>query len=92
MTPAELIETALREQMRVCAGVPMSGSEAEDAARIAVDALAGAGKVVVPAAYIPVALTSPVELTSAQDLRDHIHARDELLAAARAVLARGGCP
>ncbi|WP_433364154.1 hypothetical protein [Streptosporangium sp. CA-115845] len=50
MTPAELIEAALRDQMRVCAGVPMSGSEAEDAARIAVDALTGAGLVVVPAA------------------------------------------
>lgn len=49
MTPAELIEKALREQMRVCAGVPMSGSAAEDAARITLDALAGAGLVVVPA-------------------------------------------
>ena len=50
MTPAELIESALRAQMRVCAGVPMSGGEAEDAARIALDALTGAGLVVVPAA------------------------------------------
>ena len=59
MTPAELIETALREHMRLKItrttiehaqrGWPiwMSGTEAEDAARIAADALAGAGKVVV---------------------------------------------
>lgn len=59
----------------------------EALANVAVDALAGAGQVIVPAAYIAVALTSPVELTTAQDLRDHVHARDELLAAARAVLA-----
>lgn len=41
MTPAELIEKALRTHMRVCVGVPMSGAEAEDAARIALDALEG---------------------------------------------------
>lgn len=29
--PVEVIETALRENMRVCAGVPMSGAEAGDA-------------------------------------------------------------
>ncbi|MEO3869359.1 hypothetical protein ABGB18_11055 [Nonomuraea sp. B12E4] len=49
MIPAEVIEKALRENMRVCAGVPMSGREAEDAARIAIDALAQAGLVSVSA-------------------------------------------
>lgn len=61
MTPAELIEAALREHMRLKItpttiehaqrGWPiwMSGGEAEAAARIAVDALAGAGLVVAPA-------------------------------------------
>ena len=60
--PAELIESALREHMRLKItpttiehaqrGWPIrvSGGEAEDAARIALDALAGAGLVVVPAA------------------------------------------
>lgn len=58
-TPAEPIEAALREHMRLKItpttiehaqrGWPIwiSGGEAEDAARIAVDALAGAGLVVV---------------------------------------------
>lgn len=61
MTLAELIETALREHLRIRpqerataalkAGqpIPLSGGEAEEAARIALDALAGAGLVVVPA-------------------------------------------
>lgn len=54
MTPTELIEAALREHMRVRLGerafedivlareIVLSGSEAEDAARIAVDAIAAA--------------------------------------------------
>lgn len=62
MTPAELIEAALREHMRLKITrtraedahrgwtAHLSGGEAEDAARIALDALAGAGLVVVPAA------------------------------------------
>lgn len=49
MIPAEIIEKALRKNMRVSAGVPMSGAEAEDAAGIAVDALAVAGLVVAAA-------------------------------------------
>lgn len=61
MTPTELIEAALREHMRVRLGeravedivlareIVLSGSEAEDAARIAVDALTGAGTVVAAA-------------------------------------------
>lgn len=103
-TPAEAIEAALREHLvlrltpsaieQAQRGHPLwlSGAQAEDAARIAVDALKAAallpdeGQVVVSAAYIVVALTSPIELDKAQDLADHIHARDELLAAARAAL------
>ncbi|MEU6709971.1 hypothetical protein ABZ897_00715 [Nonomuraea sp. NPDC046802] len=61
MTPAEVVETALRKHMRLKItrttienaqrGWPihMSGGEAETAARIAVDALATAGLVVVSA-------------------------------------------
>jgi len=61
VTPAELIEKALREHLRIRLGerafkdlvltraIVLSGAEAEDAARIAVDALAGAGLVVAPA-------------------------------------------
>jgi hypothetical protein len=49
MGPHEAIEKALRQHMRVCAGVPMSGAEAEDATRIVGEALAGAGLVVVSA-------------------------------------------
>ena len=59
MTPAELIEAALREHMRLKITrttwehaqrglpVPLSEAEAEDASRIALDALAGAGYSVV---------------------------------------------
>lgn len=61
MTPAELIEAALRKDMRIRPqeraidaikrGEPIlvTGREAEEGARIAVDALAGAGLVVAPA-------------------------------------------
>ncbi|MEU8151747.1 hypothetical protein [Nonomuraea sp. NPDC048901] len=61
MTPVEVIEAALREHLRLRLGkraltdamldkpIMLSGSEAADAARIAVDALAGAGLVVVSA-------------------------------------------
>ena len=61
MTPAEAIETALREHMTVRLDrtrmedtqrgrpIRLSGAEAEDGARIALDALAGAGLVVVSA-------------------------------------------
>ena len=60
MTPAELIETALRENLRIrpqerataalMAGhpIPLSGGEAAYASQIVLDALAGAGLVVVP--------------------------------------------
>ncbi|GAA2861429.1 hypothetical protein [Nonomuraea rubra] len=59
MTPTEVIEKALREHLRLRLGkraltdamldkaIPLSGREAEDAARIAVDALTVAGLVVV---------------------------------------------
>lgn len=62
MTPVELIEKALREHLRLRLGkraltdamldkpITLSGGEAEDAARIAVEALAGAGMVVAAAA------------------------------------------
>ncbi|MGI5274725.1 hypothetical protein ACQEUU_37210 [Nonomuraea sp. CA-218870] len=61
MTPAELIETALREHLRIHpqerataalkAGdpIPPSGGEAAYAAQIVLDTLAGAGMVVLPA-------------------------------------------
>lgn len=75
MTPAELIEKALRDQMRVCAGVPMSGSEAEDAARIALDALAGAGLVVVPAEDLR------AYLDRGSDLKREVEAMNRLRAA-----------
>ncbi|MFI7448119.1 hypothetical protein ACIBQX_11530 [Nonomuraea sp. NPDC049714] len=70
--PAELIEAALRKDMRIRpqeratatlkAGEPIrpSGREAEDAARIAVEALAGAGLVAIPAELLQ-ALTDPDE-------------------------------
>ena len=60
MSPAELIEAALREHLRIRpqeratatlkAGqpIPLSGGEAAYAAQIVLDALAGAGLVVVP--------------------------------------------
>lgn len=48
MNRAETAAAALRTHLRV-RGIPPSGAEAEDAARIALDALAGAGLVVVPA-------------------------------------------
>ena len=48
-SPAEIVEKALRKYMRLRTGDMMSGAEAEDAARIAVDALTGAGMVVVSA-------------------------------------------
>ena len=72
MTPAELIENALREHMHLRItrttiehaqrGWPihMSGGEAADAARIAIDALAGAGEVVVSTELLE-ALTDPDE-------------------------------
>lgn len=59
--PADVIEESLRKYLRLRLGkraltdamldkpIMLSGREAEDAARIAVDALAGAGMVVVPA-------------------------------------------
>lgn len=99
MTPAEVIAQALAihpwnsypraahgehnydSACGVCRG------DLEALANVAVHALAEAGRVLVPAAYVVAALMSPVELTTAQDLRDHVHARDELLAAARAVLS-----
>jgi hypothetical protein len=63
LTPAELIEKALRKHMRIRLGerafedivlareIVLFAAEAEDAARIAVDALAGAGLVVVAACH-----------------------------------------
>lgn len=60
-SPAVLVEQALRDHMRLkvtrttieraqCGWpIHLSGGEAEDAARIVLDALAGAGMVVVPA-------------------------------------------
>jgi hypothetical protein len=55
VTPAEVIEKALREHMRLRLGptfehktIPLSGAEAEDAALIAVDALKAAGISLVP--------------------------------------------
>ncbi|MFI7468165.1 hypothetical protein [Nonomuraea sp. NPDC049646] len=47
--PAEAVQAALREHMRLRNGDPMSGSEVEDAALIALDALTRAGMVVVAA-------------------------------------------
>jgi len=60
MTPADVIEKALRQHLRLGLTrttiehaqrgwpIPLSGGEAEDAAQIALDALADAGLVVVP--------------------------------------------
>jgi hypothetical protein len=70
VAPAELIEAALREHLRIRpqeraidalkAGEPIlvTGREAEEGARIAVDALAGAGLVVVSAELLE-SLTDP---------------------------------
>ncbi|SET50336.1 hypothetical protein [Nonomuraea wenchangensis] len=74
MTPAELIEKALREHLRLRLGkraltdamldkpIMLSGREAEEGARIALDALAGAGLVVV----------------SAEDLRAYLYRGSDL--------------
>jgi hypothetical protein len=92
VNPNELIEKALRENMRVCAGVPMSGSEAEDAARIAVDALKASGllpegQVAVSAADLILALAHPAGLTRQAEYAAHLNAKDRLLASARAALS-----
>lgn len=72
MTPANVIEDALRKHLRLHLDkraltdamldkpISLSGREAEDAARIAVDALAGAGMVIVPRDLLD-ALTDPDE-------------------------------
>ncbi|WP_433520113.1 hypothetical protein ACQP2T_63980 (plasmid) [Nonomuraea sp. CA-143628] len=98
MTPAEVIEAALREHFKLCLKpsaieqaqrghrLYLSGAQAEDAARIVVDALAGAGLVVVSAEDIIDALSAVTAVSTGQTFAAHLHAKDRLLAAARAAL------
>ena len=102
-TPAEAIEAALREHLvlrltpsaieQAQRGHPLwlSGAQAEDAARIAVDALKAAGllpegQVAVSAADLILALAHPAALTRQAEYAAHLNAKDRLLASARAAL------
>ena len=64
----------------------LSGVEADLVGQAAVDALAGAGRITVSAADVVAALAHPAGLTRAAEYATHLHAKDRLLAAARAVL------
>ena len=103
VTPVEVIEAALREHLRLRLSkraltdamldkpIMLSGSEAEDAARIAVDALKAAallpeGQVAVSAADLILALAHPAGLTRQAEYAAHLNAKDRLLASARAAL------
>ena len=104
MTPAELIETALREHLRIHPQeratatlkrgepIPLSGGEAAYASQIVEHAFAGAGLVVVPAEDVIAALASPGGLTEPGSFAAHVLARDALLTAAREALAERRTP